>query len=133
MCREAPDTQIGPPSTLSSDERWKSSLARKGRCCRAARSRYWRATRSLSLASLLGITREQWIEWYGIDLRQIDRKAAETYLEGEADFFDDFDKEYGDFLDKQDTSKIGGFSSQTPLSISAKAPLSKSFSRPCCG
>jgi len=49
------------------------------------------------------VTREQWIEWYGIDLQQIDRKAAETYLEGEADFFDDFDQEYGDFFDKQDT------------------------------
>jgi len=49
------------------------------------------------------VTREQWIEWYGIDLQQIDRKAAETYLEGEADFFEDFDQEYGDFFDKQDT------------------------------
>src|SRR5689334_11660593 len=37
-------------------------------------------------------TREQWIECYGIDLTHIDRKAAETYLEGEADFFDTFDE-----------------------------------------
>jgi hypothetical protein len=50
-----------------------------------------------------GITREHRIEWYGIDLRQIDRKAAETYLEGEADFFDDFDKEWGSYFDKQKT------------------------------
>jgi very-short-patch-repair endonuclease len=50
-----------------------------------------------------GCTREQWIESYGIDLRQIDRKAAETYLEGEADFFDDFDEDYGRVYDKQNT------------------------------
>ena len=49
------------------------------------------------------VTREQWIELYGIDLNQIDRKAAETYLEGEADFFDTFDEEYGALFDKQDT------------------------------
>jgi hypothetical protein len=50
-----------------------------------------------------GTTREQWVEHHGIDLQRVDRKAAETYLEGEADFFDDFDEEYGASFDKQDT------------------------------
>ena len=79
------------------------------------------------------VTREQWIEWYGIDLQQIDRKAAETYLEGEADFFDDFDQEYGDFFDKQDTLEDRRISSRTPLSIFARALSNRSFWQGCFG
>ena len=36
---------------------------------------------------------ERWIKLYEIDLQQVDRKAAETYLEGEADYL----------FDRQDT------------------------------
>ena len=38
-----------------------------------------------------GLTCEQWVQCYGIDLQLIDRKAADIYLEGEADFFEDED------------------------------------------
>ena len=38
---------------------------------------------------------ERWIELYEIDLQQVNRKAAETYLEGEAD--------YGGLFDRRDT------------------------------
>jgi 5-methylcytosine-specific restriction endonuclease McrA len=35
-----------------------------------------------------GCLQEEWVECYGINLEHIDRKAADVYLEGEADFFD---------------------------------------------
>jgi very-short-patch-repair endonuclease len=41
-----------------------------------------------------GHTQEQWEEWYGIDLQFIDEKAAKAYLEGEADFFEEFEEVY---------------------------------------
>jgi hypothetical protein len=45
-----------------------------------------------------GHTQEQWVEWYGLDTEFIEVKAAEAYLEGEADFFEEFD-EYVAHLD----------------------------------
>jgi very-short-patch-repair endonuclease len=49
-----------------------------------------------------GVTCDQWVECYGIELQHIDRKAADVYLEGEADFFETFEEAYPS-LDKQRT------------------------------
>jgi very-short-patch-repair endonuclease len=48
-------------------------------------------------------TREQWVNWYGLDLQFIEERAATTYLEGEAAFFAAFEEDCAGVFGKQHT------------------------------
>lgn len=43
-------------------------------------------------------TPDHWVEWHGIDLQAVEERAAKAFLEGEAAFFEKFERNYASAL-----------------------------------